>query len=90
MFHEDEPLNDTHITTRNKVPELGSFSFEGSTLPWIICHYEVILLTSSLCQINLLRTKVRYHDDGKYNVLSLDGPSEVYGVYPTIVQHILI
>jgi len=90
-WDEDEPLDDTgRITTRNKEPELGSISFEGSTLPWTIGHYEVMSLASSLCQINLLRTKVRYHHDGKYNVLSLDGPFEVYGVYPTIVQHILI
>jgi hypothetical protein len=35
---------------------------------------------SSLCHINLHWTQVRYHHDGKYNVLSLDGPFEVYGV----------
>ena len=24
--------------------------------------------------------KIRYHHDGKYNVMSMDGPFEVYGM----------
>ncbi|KAG1732651.1 phospholipid methyltransferase-domain-containing protein [Suillus paluster] len=61
-WNEDVPLDDTsRLTTRGKEPELGSVSFESSTLPWTVGLYEV-----------------RYHHDGKYNVLSLDGPCEVY------------
>lgn len=42
----------------------------------------------SLCYINLHRIKVRYHHDGKYNVLSFDGPFEVYGKCRTISRYI--
>ncbi|OAX36929.1 hypothetical protein K503DRAFT_268559 [Rhizopogon vinicolor AM-OR11-026] len=69
-WDEDLPLDDiSRITTRSKEPELGSVSFEGSTLPWTIGIYEV-----------------RYHHDGKYNVLSLDGPFEVYVSKPTALD----
>lgn len=27
----------------------------------------------------LIRLQVRYHHDGKYNVMHLDGPIEIYG-----------
>ncbi|OJA13194.1 hypothetical protein AZE42_05597 [Rhizopogon vesiculosus] len=69
-WDEDLPLDDiSRTTTRSKEPELGSVSFEGSTLPWTIGIYEV-----------------RYHHDGKYNVLSLDGPFEVYVSEPTALD----
>ncbi|KIK41161.1 hypothetical protein CY34DRAFT_224284 [Suillus luteus UH-Slu-Lm8-n1] len=61
-WDQDEPVEDTsRIAPLGKKPEVGTVSFEGSTLPWTIGQYEV-----------------RYHHDGKYNVLSLDGPFEVY------------
>ncbi|KAG2117721.1 phospholipid methyltransferase-domain-containing protein [Suillus clintonianus] len=66
-WNQDTPVDDTNcVTTRGKEPELGTVSFEGSTLPWTIGQYEV-----------------RYHHDGKYNVLSLDGPCDVYVSKPS-------
>ena len=51
--------------------------FKGNALPWQVGKYEVSLFSGIIHNLNFLQ--VRYHHDGKYNVLSLDGPLEIYG-----------
>ena len=91
-WDQDVPLDDTGriITTRSKEPEHGSVVFEGSTLPWTTGLYEVMSLASLSPIFDLHRTKFRYHHDGKHNVLSLDGPCELYGTCSMIRQCLLV
>jgi len=90
-WDQDDPLDDTGriIATQSKEPELGSVAFEGSTLPWTTGLYEVMSLASLSSLFDLHLTKLRYHHDGKHNVLSLDDPFELYGTCPVIRRCVL-
>ncbi len=61
--------------------ERGEVVFQGKTLPWRTGRYEV----RELCVYSFLvfidePAQIRYHHDGKYNVMSLVGPIEIYGM----------
>ena len=68
----------------------GRVVFSGGTLPWSVGVYEVCFrllppLGTSWHHLNLAdtRSQIRYHHDGKYNVLAHDGPLEIYAARPT-------
>lgn len=42
-------------------------------------YVDVIYFHMSVEGVTRACWKIRYHHDGKYNVMSLDGPCEVYG-----------
>jgi phosphatidylethanolamine N-methyltransferase len=56
--------------------------FKGDTLPWSVGRYEVSgPVFDNFFGSNSIFLQVRYHHDGKYNVMSIDGPFEIYGRY---------
>ena len=76
----DIPLGMARSSSPHIDAENGTIVFKGNTLPWLVGNYEVRALSwwpgpstyFHACQ-------VRYHHDGKYNVMSMDGPLEIYG-----------
>ena len=83
----DIPLSLNRPNRPDNDSEDGEVVFQRGTLPWQTGRYEV----RSRCMLNLLERltwlcgKIRYHHDGKYNVMSLDGPFEVYGASPRLM-----
>lgn len=60
--------------------ENATIVFKGNTLPWLVGKYEVGNLSwSSRPSTYFYGFQVRYHHDGKYNVMSMAGPLEIYG-----------
>lgn len=58
--------------------ECGLITFKGSTLPWLVGRYEVCPCIVYLVW-SFIQPQVRYHHDGKYNVMHLDGPIDIHG-----------
>jgi phosphatidylethanolamine N-methyltransferase len=90
-IHDDEwdgnvPLGLDRPPTPGKDSK-GEVIFKGSALPWLVGRYEVEDVAYMFNrELNFFR-QVRYHHDGKHNVLSLDGPLEVYGMLIFIRDH---
>ena len=67
--HDDEWEDDVYLGSENKVRS-GDGPEEG----------EVVFKGDKLpWQVGTY--EVRYHHDGMYNVMSLDGPIEIYGMF---------
>lgn len=60
----------------------GEVVFRANTLPWRSGQYEVqFSIRAASHLLTFISAKIRYHHDGKYNVMSLAGPIEIYGKY---------
>jgi phosphatidylethanolamine N-methyltransferase len=79
----DIPLGLDGPPSPQRDSESGVVSFKGNTLPWLVGKYEV-----GLCDQNILgrisqdltqHFQVRYHHDGKYNVMSSEGSFQING-----------
>ena len=76
----DIPLGYDRAPSPHRDAEKGTITFKGNTLPWLVGRYEVNQSTCTTIALWLTPlTQVRYHHDGKYNVMSMDGPIEIYG-----------
>ena len=77
----DVPVGPQRTHSPQRDAEKGTVTFKAKTLPWITGTYEVNAPRThrhTYCELSP-HLQVRYHHDGKYNVLSMDGPIEIYG-----------
>jgi len=74
----DVPLNGSDSRT---IEDEGIVTFKGDFLPWNVGRYEVSVHAPFSRTLLSLLTQIRYHHDGKYNVMSFGGPIEVFGTY---------
>jgi phosphatidylethanolamine N-methyltransferase len=76
----DDPLGLERPVTPPKDSEGGVVTFKGNALPWLVGRYEVnhVEIVKRYAMLNIF-PQIRYHHDGKYNVMSLVGPLEIYG-----------
>jgi len=78
----DVPLGYERAPSPHRDAEKGTITFKGNTLPWLVGRYEVNQSTCmATVQWLIPVTQVRYHHDGKYNVMNMDGPLEIYGMH---------
>jgi len=82
-IHDEEWDGDIPLgLTRSPGPQVdtknGTVVFKGNTLPWLVGNYEVRSPFLFFTRSSYIVIQVRYHHDGKYNVLSTDG-FEIYG-----------
>jgi phosphatidylethanolamine N-methyltransferase len=75
----DVPLGTKRLSNPIEDSERGILTFKGDQLPWSVGQYEVRHMSNTVHMLTYLHSKIRYHHDGKYNVLSLDAPIEIYG-----------
>jgi len=79
----DIPLGLARTPSPQIDAEDGNIVFKGNTLPWLIGKYEVRIIVSGFLHC-LTFFQIRYHHDGKYNVMTMDGPLEIYGADPLL------
>jgi len=78
----DFPLGLDRPPTPTKDLENDIIVFSGDTLPWKVGRYEVNQRAYDNDDVlKVFCLQVRYHHDGKYNVMSIDGPFEIYGEF---------
>lgn len=84
-MYDEEWDGDIHIggaTPVGKDMDTGEVVFKKSKLPWQSGRYEVSqLFRSRLTALpdNESFSQIRYHHDGKYNVMSMVAPVEISG-----------
>jgi len=79
----DIPLGLARTPSPQIDAEKGTIVFKANTLPWLVGKYEVRIIVSGFLHC-LTFFQIRYHHDGKYNVMTMDGPLEIYGADPLL------